>query len=220
MTLKSIWRHWFRRSAEERDAADELEAHVELLVEERVRGGQDEESARRAARIEVGGVEQVRESIRDVRPGRRLRAAPAGRAVRRARPRPQPDVHRRRGAHAGARHRREQRDLQRARRGPHPAAPYTDPSRLVVLWTDFRSSGQPRVPASGHEMVEIRRRTRLLSGVAGVWVGGGAITGAGEPEQVRVASVTGDFLDVLGARPGAGRLLRAPTRVVPRIPWS
>src|SRR6187200_3667502 len=72
MTLKSIWRHWFRRAAEERDAADELEAHVELLVEERLRSGQDEASARRAARIEVGGVEQVRESIRDVRPGRRF----------------------------------------------------------------------------------------------------------------------------------------------------
>ena len=27
--------------------------------------------------------------------------------------------------------------------------PYEDPSRLVAVWTEFRSSGQPRVPASG-----------------------------------------------------------------------
>src|SRR5215813_9529157 len=72
MTPKSVWRHWFRRRSEERDAAEELEAHIELLVEEKVKGGMTEVAARREARIELGGIEQVREAIRDVRPGNRI----------------------------------------------------------------------------------------------------------------------------------------------------
>jgi predicted permease len=203
-----VWRHWFGRRREERDAADELDAHVELLVEEKVAKGMAEAAARREASIELGGMEQVREAIRDVRPGRRLEQL----------------LHDVRYAARGL-----------ARNPTFTLAavvtlalgigantaifsvldavlirplPYDDPSRLAVLWTDFRSSGQARVPASGHEMREIERRSRLLSGVAGIWVGGGAITGDGEPEQVRVGQVTGNFLSVLGARPGHGRLLR------------
>ncbi len=38
--------------------------------------------------------------------------------------------------------------------------PYAEPSRLVMLWTGYREARQPRVPASGHEVLEIRRRSR------------------------------------------------------------
>jgi len=168
-----------------------------------------EAEARRAARIEVGGAEQVREAVRDVRPGRRFEQLLqdlryAARGLRRSPTFTAAAVLTLAlgiGANSAI---FSVLDAVLIR-----PLPYADPSRLVVLWTDFRSSGQARVPASGHEMAEIRRRSRLLAGVAGVWVGAGALTGNGEPEQVRVGNVTADFLPVLGARAGLGRIFRA-----------
>ena len=65
----SFWRNVFRRATVERDLDAELLAHVELLVAERIAAGSDAASARRAALLEVGGVEQVKERVRDARAG-------------------------------------------------------------------------------------------------------------------------------------------------------
>ena len=87
--------------------------------------------------------------------------------------------------------------------------PYPRPDRLSLVWSEFRSGGQSRVPASGHELIEIRRRSRMLADVAGIWVANGSLTGAGEPEQVRTAFVTANFLSVLGVSPQLGRVFTA-----------
>ena len=50
---------------DEADVNDEVHAHLELLVEENLRAGMPPEEARRAARIELGGIEQVREQVRE-----------------------------------------------------------------------------------------------------------------------------------------------------------
>ncbi|HEX7252456.1 MAG TPA: ABC transporter permease [Thermoanaerobaculia bacterium] len=87
--------------------------------------------------------------------------------------------------------------------------PYPRPDRLVLVWSAFRSGGQSRVPASGHELTEIRRRSRMLAEVGGIWVANGSLTGEGEPEQVRTAFVTANFLSVLGVSPQLGRVFAA-----------
>ena len=51
------------------DLDAELRAHVDLLTEEGIRAGLSPDGARRAALLEVGGVEQVKERVRDVRLG-------------------------------------------------------------------------------------------------------------------------------------------------------
>jgi predicted permease len=56
-----------RRSDEALDA--EVRGYVEMLAEEKMRLGMGPEEARRAARLEVGGIEQVKESVRDIRTG-------------------------------------------------------------------------------------------------------------------------------------------------------
>ena len=56
----------------ETDERAEIESYVEMLVEERVVAGMSEKEARRSAFIEVGGVEQVRTSVREQRPGHTL----------------------------------------------------------------------------------------------------------------------------------------------------
>jgi putative ABC transport system permease protein len=48
---------------------DELRAYVDLLTEEKIAAGLTPDAARRAALVEVGGVEQVKERVRDVRIG-------------------------------------------------------------------------------------------------------------------------------------------------------
>ena len=59
----------FGREQQDRDLDDELRAFVELLTADKIKAGMTPDAARRAALIETGGVEQVKEEVRDVRPG-------------------------------------------------------------------------------------------------------------------------------------------------------
>jgi len=56
-----------RRADEALDA--EVQGYVEMIAEEKMSAGMNPEEARRAARMEAGGVEQVKESVRAVRAG-------------------------------------------------------------------------------------------------------------------------------------------------------
>jgi hypothetical protein len=47
----------------------ELRSHLDLLTQEKIRPGMSPEEAQRAARIELGGIEQVKEQVRDERVG-------------------------------------------------------------------------------------------------------------------------------------------------------
>ncbi|HEV8485217.1 MAG TPA: ABC transporter permease, partial [Blastocatellia bacterium] len=83
--------------------------------------------------------------------------------------------------------------------------PYERPQELMVIWTNLRTSGADRAPASGVELREIRNRSRLFNELAGIWVGNGTLTGEGEPEQLKVGNVTANTFSLLGARPLLGR---------------
>ena len=67
--VSSLWRNVFRGSRVESELDDEVRAYARMLAEEKERAGMGPEEARRAAAIEVGGVEQVKETVRDVRVG-------------------------------------------------------------------------------------------------------------------------------------------------------
>jgi predicted permease len=67
--MRSFWRNLIRRDAVERDLDDEIRATVDTLIEEKVRAGMSREAARRAALIEIGGIESVKQQVRDVRRG-------------------------------------------------------------------------------------------------------------------------------------------------------
>ena len=57
----------FRFRDLDRDLATELESHINLLAEDYVRKGASQEEATRWARIELGGVQQLREAHRETR---------------------------------------------------------------------------------------------------------------------------------------------------------
>jgi predicted permease len=70
--LSNAWRTLFRQSAIERDLDDELQAALETLVDRYRAQGMPEESARRAARMALGGIEPIKEAVRDVRAGAQI----------------------------------------------------------------------------------------------------------------------------------------------------
>jgi len=53
----------------EAELDEEVRAHLEMLVEEKIRAGMRFEDARRSARMELGGVDQVKERVHEVRAG-------------------------------------------------------------------------------------------------------------------------------------------------------
>jgi predicted permease len=62
-------RNVLRRNQVERELADEIDAHLDLLVEEKVARGVSVTEAYRTSRLEVGRLEALKEDIRDVRVG-------------------------------------------------------------------------------------------------------------------------------------------------------
>ncbi|MGH9574056.1 MAG: permease prefix domain 1-containing protein, partial [Candidatus Acidiferrales bacterium] len=57
----------FRRRRRDAELEEELAAHLEMLVEQNVERGMTPEEARRVARIELGGGEQIKEAVREQR---------------------------------------------------------------------------------------------------------------------------------------------------------
>src|SRR4029434_7354679 len=84
--LTMWWRRWihaiparltaiFRTKRVDNDLDDELAFHVAMQTRANAQAGMTDAEARRRARVEIGGVEQVKERSRDVRPLRWLRDA-------------------------------------------------------------------------------------------------------------------------------------------------
>jgi predicted permease len=67
--LRALWNNVFRRKQLDRDLDEELQAYVELVAAEKVQTGVDPEEAHRYARRQTGGIDQVVQSVRDVRAG-------------------------------------------------------------------------------------------------------------------------------------------------------
>lgn len=65
----SFLRNLFHPSLVEADLDQEVRSHLEMLTEENVHAGMSHDEAQRAARMELGGVEQLKAQVRDQRSG-------------------------------------------------------------------------------------------------------------------------------------------------------
>src|SRR6185312_7728917 len=65
----SLVRNLLRRKHVEADLDEELRGYVALLTQEKIRDGMNADDARRAALIETGGMERVKDEVRDARAG-------------------------------------------------------------------------------------------------------------------------------------------------------
>jgi predicted permease len=70
--LSNLWRNLFRKTRKEQELTEEIDVYLEMLVEQKINAGLDPAEARRAALIELGGKEQVKEQVREVRMGYHL----------------------------------------------------------------------------------------------------------------------------------------------------
>jgi len=68
-----LFHNLFRRRKFESDLRDELDAYLEMLVEEKIATGLSPAKARRAAKVELGSMESVKEAVRSVSAGDLLR---------------------------------------------------------------------------------------------------------------------------------------------------
>ena len=67
--FRALWTSIFRQRQLDRDLDEELHAYVELLSAEKMKAGISPEQALLAARREMGGAEQIKQSVRDIRAG-------------------------------------------------------------------------------------------------------------------------------------------------------
>jgi len=71
----SLLRNLFGWRRQERELSAELDSYLKLLTEEKIQSGLSPEEAARAVRIEVGGIEQVKEQVRESQTGIWLQTA-------------------------------------------------------------------------------------------------------------------------------------------------
>ena len=69
MSLRSLFRNLVHRDRVDQDLDDEIRAVYTLLVDEKLQAGLTPEQARRAATLELGGVESVTQQVREQRAG-------------------------------------------------------------------------------------------------------------------------------------------------------
>jgi putative ABC transport system permease protein len=70
--VASLARNLFTRRRVEQDLDRELQSYLDELTDEKRRSGMDAAAARRAARLELGGMVQVKEQVREVRTGQMM----------------------------------------------------------------------------------------------------------------------------------------------------
>ena len=92
--------------------------------------------------------------------------------------------------------------------------PFRDPGRLVVAWASNPALAQSarvadQLPVSYGDFYDWRRESRSLERLALVQPAAMALTGRGDPRQLDVIRVTGDFSVLLGTPAALGRGLMA-----------
>ncbi len=69
LKLRSLVQNLFSSRRVEKDLDQEVQSHLEMVRDEKIREGMSADEAQRAARIDLGGIEQVKEQVREERIG-------------------------------------------------------------------------------------------------------------------------------------------------------
>ena len=96
--------------------------------------------------------------------------------------------------------------------------PYKDPSQLVLVW-ERSPRGQKDNVVNPMNYVAWRDQNTSFSDMAAVLGGSAALTGSGEPEEIKGIYVTDKFLSILEVKPALGRDFR-PEDMKPGAPQT
>jgi putative ABC transport system permease protein len=83
--------------------------------------------------------------------------------------------------------------------------PYQQPDRLVQINDSLPSAGFPQAGLTQMEFVRLRNENQSFTHIGAYQSGTLTLTGAGEPERVRVTAVSDNFFLLLGVNPQLGR---------------
>ena len=201
--IASLLRNISGKQHNEQNLDDEVHSYVDLLAEEKVRQGMNSEEARRSARIELGGIEHVKEDVREARAGawldsllqdlrygaRMLRKNPAFTAIAVL------TLALGIGANTAI-----FSVVQGVLLSP---LPYDQPDRLVMIM-----ESNPRfahVWISYPNFQDWQRNAQSFLQMAAFMQQGYDLTNPGTPEHVDGSAVTAGFFSTLGVRPTLGR---------------
>ena len=202
---RSFLRNLFSSRHVEVDLDQEVHSYLELLTEENIRAGMPPQEAQRAARIKLGGIEQVKEQVREKRIGNWLHSVLAD-------------------CRFGARQLRKNPGFTAVAVltlalgvGGNAVVfslaynvlvrplPYASSERIVMLWEQNTRKGISSSPASAANFYDWKDQSEVFSFIAGLAEWRFNITGRGEPQNVSGALVTADFFTTLGAPATLGR---------------
>ncbi|MGB7434177.1 MAG: ABC transporter permease [Candidatus Acidiferrum sp.] len=193
----------FRRDKLEREFAAEMQEHLHMAIEENVQAGLEPEEARRCALIQFGGQQQAKEAVREQRSlpfletlfqdfrfaARLLKKSPAFTSVA---------------------------VLTLALGVGATTAifsvvygillrplPYPHPQQIVQLWEQGATGNRMHFADPNFE--DVRAQNHSLSGAAEYTDFVVTVIESGQPSRVQTATVSRDFLQVMGVQPIFGR---------------
>ena len=200
---RSFLRNLFLSRRVEVDLDQEVHAHLEMLIEEKMRAGMPPQEAQRAARIELGGIEQVKEQVREEGLGNWLHSVVSDCRY----------------------------GLRQLRKNPGATAvmiftlalaigaataifsvvygvllrplPYTDANRIMAVF-EVSSEGH-WVHLADPNFDDFRDQNRSFQAIAKYSAYEVSVSGASQPSRTTIAPVSPDFLKVFGIQPILGR---------------
>jgi putative ABC transport system permease protein len=201
----SLLRNTARRDHVDRELTEEVAAYVELLTEKKMKEGMNEKEARRAAMVEVGGVEQVKEEVRagrtgfametlfqDIRyglrsllkkPGFTLTVIALALGI---------------GANTAI--------FSVINGVLLRSLPYANPDRIVMLWEKGLADRNLQNLISPGNFLDWQKQSTSFEQMAAVWDLRANLTGGNaEPEEIKVQFVSQPFFAALGVQPLVGR---------------
>ena len=201
--VRSFLGNLFSSRRVDADLDHEVHSHLELLIAENIRAGMPPAEAQRAARIELGGIEQVKEQVREERLGSWLHSMLSDCRY----------------------------GLRQLRKNPGATAvmvftlalaigattaifsvvygvllrplPYTDSSRIMAVFEVNLNGGWSRLADPNFD--DFRDQNRSFQAIAKYNNYVVSVSGASQPTRTTVAHVSPDFLKVFGIQPILGR---------------
>lgn len=202
--IKSLCRNFFRREHNDAELDNEIRAQLELMADQKIKDGMRPKEAHRAARIELGGVEQLKEQVREVRTGawldslaqdirfglRMLRKSPGFTAVAVI------SLALGLGANAAI--------FNALYSVLWEPLPVSKPEQLVKVWISHAKSGRDDVPPIA--FLRQLRSAGVFEGLCVTSTDGLSFSyEGGRAERVMGEVVSGNYFDLLGVRPIIGQ---------------
>jgi len=201
--VRSFLRNLFLSPRVEVDLDEEVHSHLEMMIEENIRAGMSPKEAQRAARMELGGIEQVKEQVREERLGNWLHSVISDCRY----------------------------GLRQLRKSPGATAvmvftlalaigattaifsvvygvllrplPYTDSGRIMAVFEVTSTGRWSRLADPNFD--DFRDQSRGFQAIAKYTDNIASVSGASQPTRTTVAGVSPDFLKVFGVQPILGR---------------